>query len=480
MYVLLNISYWIYNILYALYLLLIIGSITVVISENRNPAKSLAWILALIFLPVLGLILYLFFGQSLRNERMLSQQNRKLLQESNKPPVVDIDALPLSDNCHQLLTMCRKLGHFSSYYYPDNAVKIYTKGGEKFADLLADMERAQRFIHMQYFIFRDDEMGCRVRDALVAAVERGVEVRLLYDDMGSWTVSRRFFRDMKRRGVEVHAFMRVALPNPSLRINYRNHRKIVVIDGSIGYIGGMNVADRYVNGDDDLSWRDTHMRVEGAAVHGMQLSFAIDWSYECKTLLSGEYYFPPVAAKGNKGMQIIPSGPIGGWENIAIMCQKIVSMAHEYVYIQTPYFLPTDSLTDALVVAALSGVDVRVMIPNRPDSIILRWGSFSYVARMLQAGVKVYLYMPGVMHAKTIVADDELTSIGSANFDFRSFEHNFETNALIYDREMALQVKHDFIADAEHCRLVTQEEWSKRPWLQRVCESVVKLISPVL
>lgn len=476
--ILLLISNWLYNTLYILYLLLVASSIFVVITENRNPSKSLAWILALMFLPVVGLVLYLFFGQSLRNERMLSKQNRLLLQASNKPPKVDLEKLPISENSRRLLTMCQKLGN--AYYYPGNDVRMYTKGREKFADLIDDLRNAKHFIHMQYFIFRDDRLGYQIRDELVAAVQRGVEVRVLFDDMGSWTVNRRFFRNMQKNGIDVHPFMRVAFPNPSLRINYRNHRKIVVIDGKIGYIGGMNIADRYVDGDDDHSWRDTHLRIEGPAVHGLQISFAIDWSYECKTLLSDGFYFPPIEPIGDKGIQIITSGPIGEWENIALMCQKIVSMAHRYVYIQTPYFLPTDTLINALSVAALSGIDVRIMLPNRPDSIILRWGSFSYIAQMLQAGVKIYLYMPGVLHAKTIVADDELVSIGSANFDFRSFEHNFETNALIYDTELALSVKRDFCNDATECREVSAIEWQERPWTQKMCESVVRLISPVL
>lgn len=255
------------------------------------------------FLPVVGLVLYLFFGQSLRNERMLSKQNRLLLQASNKPPKVDLETLHLSENSRRLLTMCQKLGN--AYYYPGNDVRMYTKGREKFADLIDDLRNAKHFIHMQYFIFRDDRLGCQIRDELVAAVQRGVEVRVLFDDMGSWTVSRRFFRNMQKNGIDVHPFMRVAFPNPSLRINYRNHRKIVVIDGKIGYIGGMNIADRYVDGDDDHSWRDTHLRIEGPAVHGLQISFAIDWSYECKTLLSDGFYFPPIEPIGDKGIQII-------------------------------------------------------------------------------------------------------------------------------------------------------------------------------
>lgn len=475
----LQISTWFVNALYVIYAVLVLSSILVVISENRNAAKSLAWILALIFLPVLGLLLYLLFGQSMRSETLLSQSNREKLFNSNKLPDVDIETLHLSENNKQLIKMCNRLD--ASRFYPGNDVSIYVRGRDKFADLLFDIRNAQKFIHIQYFIFRDDELGRQVRDALLDAVKRGVEVRLLYDDMGCMTVDRRFFKNMAKQGVEVRAFMRIIHIRRSWRLNYRNHRKIVVIDGLVGYIGGMNVADRYVNGDKDLSWRDTHMRIVGPAVHGLQMSFSIDWCYESENVLSDEKYFPKLLPTGNTGVQVILSGPTGPWNTIAMMCEKIVSMAQDYVYIQTPYFLPTDSLVYALQVAALSGVDVRIMIPNRTDWSVMRWGSFSYISQMLSAGVKMYLYQPGMLHAKTIVVDDELVSIGSANFDFRSFEHNFETNALVYDKEQALCVKDDFIIDMKHCVLIDNlDQWRQRPLIQKMYESVVRLVSPVL
>ena len=475
----LQISTWFVNALYIAYAVLVLSSILVVISENRNAAKSLAWILALIFLPVLGLLLYLLFGQSLRHETLLSQSNREKLFNSNKLPDVDIDALPFSENNKQLIKMCNRLD--ASRFYPGNDVRVYVRGNEKFEDLLFDIRHAQKFIHTQYFIFRDDVLGRRIRDALVEAAERGVEVRLLFDDMGCFTVRRGFFKEMKARGVEVRAFMRIFQFRPSWRLNFRNHRKIVVIDGQVGYIGGMNVADRYVDGDKDLSWRDTHMRVAGPAVHGLQMSFSIDWCYESKNVLSDEKYFPHLSPTGETGVQVILSGPTGPWNTVAMMCEKIVSMAHDYVYIQTPYFLPTDSLVYALQVAALSGVDVRVMIPNHTDWVVMRWGSFSYISQMLSAGVKIYLYQPGMLHAKTIVVDDELVSIGSANFDFRSFEHNFETNALVYSTEQALRVKEDFMVDVQHCVLIDDlDQWRQRPFVQKIYESVVRLVSPVL
>lgn len=472
-------SPWLFNVLYVIYILLILSTIFVVISENRNPAKSLAWILALIFLPVVGLVLYLLFGQSLRHESLLSKSNREQLFNSNKLPDVNVDSLPLSEDSRQLINLCNKFR--SAHFYEGNEVKIYTKGQEKFKDLLSDISNAKKFVHLQYFIFRDDLLGRSVRDELIAAARRGVEVRVLYDDMGCFTVNRRFYRAMRESGIETRAFMRIFQLRPSLRINFRNHRKIVVVDGNVGYIGGMNIADRYINGDIDLSWRDTHMRIEGPAVHGLQMSFAVDWAHESKTILSEEKYYPRLDVCGDKGVQIIMSGPTGGWDTIAMMCEKIVSMANDYVYIQTPYFLPTDSLVYALQVAAMSGVDVRVMIPDRPDWVVMRWAAFSYISQMLSAGVKIYLYNPGVLHAKTIVADDELVSVGSANFDFRSFEHNFETNALVYNKDMALRVKADFFDDMQHCTLIDDlEKWRQRPFSQKVCESLVRLVAPVL
>lgn len=464
--------------LYITYILLVVSSIFVVVAETGNAAKSTAWILALIFLPGLGLLLYILFGQNLQGKKLLSRVDWDKLSRWGRLPNPSVESLPISSDSKQLISMCTRLG--MAYYYPDNDVRVYLKGREKFDDLIADIRNAKSFIHIQYFIFRDDALGREVAQALVDAVERGVEVRLLYDDMGCITVDRNFFKKLRKKGVEVRSFMRVFHWRPLWRINYRNHRKVVVIDGHVGYIGGMNIADRYVNGDEDNSWRDTHMRIEGPAVRGLQVSFTLDWAME-KEFLDDERYYPPLSPAGNKGVQIIASGPIGGWDNIEFACAKAISMTRNYVYIQTPYFLPTDSLLNTLQIAALSGVDVRVMIPNMTDWKVMRYGSFSYVSQLLSAGVKVYLYMPGMLHSKTIVVDDEMLSIGSANFDFRSFEHNFEANALVYDDELAKQAKADFFNDMQHCVMIESlEQWRKRPFMQKVGESIVRLISPVL
>ena len=275
-------------------------------------------------------------------------------------------------------------------------------------------------------------------------------------------------------------FLEITFPQLASRINYRNHRKITIIDGHIGYIGGMNIADRYIEGLKWGIWRDTHLRIEGPAVQGLQLLFAVDWSFECKEVLSAPHFFPPIEDRGESGIQIAPGGPIGEWSNIAMLFLKAITNAKKAVYIQTPYFLPTDSLAKALQTAALAKVDVRVMIPERSDSQILRFASFSYIAEMLKAGVKVYFYQPGLLHAKTVIIDDELCTVGSTNFDFRSFEHNFEANAFIYDREVNSEMKRIFIDDQQHCRRIILHYWRHRPLWQKGLESIMRLLSPVL
>ena len=285
---------------------------------------------------------------------------------------------------------------------------------------------------------------------------------------------------MQDAGIAVRPFLEITFPQLASRINYRNHRKITVIDGKIGYIGGMNIADRYVEGTKWGTWRDTHLRIEGPAVRGLQLLFAVDWSYECKEVLSDSRFFPPVADKGKSGIQIAPGGPIGEWSNIAMLFLKAITNAKKNVYIQTPYFLPTESLVKALQTAALAKVDVRLMIPERSDSTVLRFASFSYITEMLRAGVKVYFYQPGILHSKTIIIDDELCSVGSTNFDFRSFEHNFEANAFIYDREVNSEMKRIFLEDQQQCRRIIQHYWRHRPLYQKGIESIMRLLSPVL
>ena len=469
---------WLYTTLNILYVFTTVSIIIVIIMENRNPVKSLAWVVVLVCFPFVGIIFYLFFGQNYRKKRMISRKGRQELKKTDEMITTDIHSLPISDTAKQTVYCAQTLDN--APYYSGNQVRIFTNGKEKFDVLLQDLKAAQSYVHLQYYIIENDNIGRRIKRALLDCAHRGVQVRILYDDVGCRSIKKQFFKDMEAAGIEIHPFLKVSFSRVTSRINYRNHRKICVIDGEIGYIGGMNIADRYIDGVSWGIWRDTHLRVAGPAAHGLEYSFAVDWSFERKELLSDTYYFPRTDTPGTTGMQIVTSGPIGKWYNLSMLFLKAISSAKRYVYLQTPYFLPTDSLMKVIQAAALSRVDIRIMLPERSDSKILMLASNSYVAQLLSAGAKVYFYKPGMLHSKAIVIDDEIATVGSTNFDFRSFEHNFEANALIYDPAVAIEMKEIFLNDQSKCRRVTSHEWRKRSRHRKIQESLMRLLSPVL
>lgn len=473
-----DINDWLYTSLYVIYFITIISTIIVVISENRNPVKSIAWIVVLLFLPIVGIVFYFFFGQEYRRQRMISRKGKRKLLRNISYGEFDTSESQLSDSAKQQIKLGFNLNQ--ALLYPGNKVTIYTTGKEKFIDLKKELLKASLFIHLQYYIFNDDVLGHEIRDILIEKAKKGVEVRVIYDDVGCWRVKNKFFSEMIDAGIEVNPFFEVNFPQLANKINYRNHRKIVIIDGKVGFIGGMNIADRYYNGVSWGIWRDTHMRIEGPAVQGLQSSFAVDWCFTSRELLSESIYFPSVAPQGKIDIQIITSGPIGEWKEISLTFLKAIGNAKQYIYIQTPYFLPTESLMKILQVAALAKVDVRLMLPEKSDSPVLQRASHSYITPMLKAGVKVYFYQPGFLHAKSIVIDDEFSTIGSTNLDFRSFDHNFEVNAFMYNKELALDMKNIFLNDQKNCRRITLKHWINRPLQKRIVESVVRLLSPVL
>lgn len=308
----------------------------------------------------------------------------------------------------------------------------------------------------------------------------GVEVRVIYDDVGCWKVPKRFYEEMREAGVDVRSFLKVRFPLFTSKVNYRNHRKIVVIDGQVGFVGGMNLAERYMRGLSWGLWRDTHLMIEGRAVHGLQTAFLLDWYFVDRTIISSARYFPKVDNRGTALAQIVTSEPVGQWREIMQgLCMAIVS-ARKYFYMQTPYFLPTESVLVAMQTAALAGVDVRLMLPMRADNRVTHLGSCSYLADVLRAGVKVYFYKPGFLHSKLMVSDDEFSTVGSTNVDFRSFEHNFEVNAFIYDTETALQMREVFLQDQRASVQLSLKRWLKRPWYQKAAESVIRLMAPLL
>lgn len=475
---------WIYWFLTVAYAVTIISIVGVIVSENRNPVKSLAWVTVLLALPALGLILYIIFGRNIKNKRIISRRNRRRLRRRESAYRADLSKLPHNSQTNSIVRLAHSLS--GSVYYRNSSAMIYNNGAQKMDALIADINNARHYINIQYYIISDDKTGSRLRDALIERARAGVTVRVIYDHVGSFKVRRRFFKQMQREGIQVYPFFKVTFPGLGSRINWRNHRKICVIDGIVGYIGGMNIADRYVDGGKFPLWRDLHMRITGPAVSALQYSFAVDWNFMGQPLIEDaipedvpEQSVPadsiPVA-----GMQLLTAGPTGQWSNIAFMMLKAISSARKCIYIQTPYFVPTEALLNALQVSALSGVDVRIMIPRRSDSDMLRWASSSYIKECLQAGIKIYLFEAGMLHSKAMLVDDEFATIGSTNFDFRSVEHNFESNMFVYSREFNERLKRIFLEDQARSHRVTSTEWRRRPLGQKTMESVMRLFAPIL
>lgn len=473
-----HIQFIVGTIFILLYSITILGLVLVIITENRNPLKTIPWVIVLLLAPGIGLLFYFFFGQDNRKQRIISRRTYKRIMKGPQGRKMPQDVCSVPETYQPLSTLLDNSNHASLLY--GSEITIYTNGKDKFKDLLHELSQAKHHIHLQYYIFCDDEIGNEVRDLLMAKAGEGVEVRVLYDDVGCWNVKSRFFKEMKEAGIEVHAFLKVAFPIFTSKVNYRNHRKIVVIDGKIGFMGGMNIADRYTKGISWGHWRDSHFRIIGKGVHGLQAAFLIDWYVVSKKLLNNKIYYPEVGSYSDSIMQIATSGPVGQWRTLLQAAIFIIANAKKYVFIQTPYFLPTEGLNQALQTAALGGVDVRLMLPKRSDTRTANMATHSFIDEMVKAGVKVYFYEPGFLHAKLVVSDDSITSIGSANMDFRSFEHNFEINAFVYQPSFALQMKKVFLHDMQHCERLIPSRWLKRPLKQRIAESFMRLFSPLL
>lgn len=451
-----------------------------VLKENRNPIRSLAWVIALIFLPVVGLVFYIFFGRSLRGQHMISRMNKRRIITTMAPRHVNLNSLNLSRAERNLVKLARNIS--SSFYTINNKIEIFTNGEDKFTSLKKDLEEARHSIFLQYYIFLDDTLGHEIAEILMKKARQGLDVKVIYDHVGSFSARNKFFKMMNSAGVETHPFFRVTFPQFANRVNWRNHRKLVIIDEKIGYIGGMNIADRYVNRQSHgWGWRDTHFRLEGDITESLLYSFVVDWNFRNQ---EHPMYYPRKAVetqiRNQLGMQLVTSGPLAQWNNLSLCFLKAITAATKCIYIQTPYFLPTDALRNALEAAALSKIDVRIMIPRRSDSKMLQYASFSYITQCLKAGIKIYLYNPGMLHAKSMIIDDNFVTAGSTNFDFRSFENNFESNLMIYDREVNTRMREIFFEDMQKCTKVTNSSWRERPLLQRSVESVVRLVSPIL
>ena len=469
--------HWLFLVVYSI---IIIITMVRVLMDNRQPAKTMAWMLVLMFIPFLGIILYIFFGQNTRKERKIWQQSLDQLTKRSMLEFVEQKDFNIPEEYRTISNLF--MNQNLALPFKNNEVEIYTSGYDFFPSLLMEIGKAEHHIHIDTFIISDDPLGRIIADALIDKAKQGVEVRLIYDDVGSWRTPNSFFTRMRNEGIEVYAFMPVRFPAFTSRVNYRNHRKICVIDGEVGFIGGMNIARRYVQGTPKLSWRDTHVKLTGAAVYGLQRAFLVDWYFVSKVLITERSYYPEIIiGQNNSLVQVVTSSPTSLWPEIEQGYVRILTNAKHYVYMETPYFLPTDPILFAMRVAALSGVDVRLMIPYETDTKVVEWASRSYVIEASRAGVKILLYRKGFNHSKLLVSDDAMATIGSTNVDFRSFENDFEANAFFYDKKIALQVKEVFLADQkDSIDLDDVRRFIKKPFLQRLWESFVRLLSPLL
>ncbi|MDR0363893.1 MAG: cardiolipin synthase [Bacteroidales bacterium] len=475
-----------------IYFILIILTIIKIIYDTRNSVKSLAYILVVVFIPVVGMFIYFSIGENYRKKKFYKAKNANslLLYQELKPMIETyadeaIAKYPkLYDSNGQIIKML--VTESLSPLAAVGKMKLLLNGENKFPELLKAMENAQDHIHIEYFVYNDDEIGVTVKDVMIKKAREGVKVRFIFDDYGSHIVRRKMLRELREAGVEAYPFYEIKIYALANRMNYRNHRKIVVIDGKIGFIGGINIADRYVNnGKNKLFWRDTHLMLEGNAATSLQYIFFSDWNF-CKKqenlLTINEQYFPVDFSHDidDESIQIAASGPDSRNADIMLSFLGIIMGSKKRLYITTPYFIPNETIVDAIKYSALSGVDVRLLVPGISDSRVVNAASCSYYQELLESGVRIYRYQKGFVHAKTIVSDDKLSVIGTANMDIRSFDLMFEVNANIYSREMNEQLYQTFLDDLQESVEVLFEEWNHRSKLIKFGEYCARLISPLL
>ncbi len=457
------------------YVVFIVAVICVIVHDKRrDPVKALGWITVIALLPVVGVVLYMLFGRNMRKARKFGMKLQRFEGASRE------HARTIDDNRNTITLL---LNNSQTPLTLHNRVTVLNNGKATFAAIIEALKGARETINMEYYIFENDRIGGRIAKILRDKARAGVEVRFIYDDVGSWGLSPRFLGEMRRSGVKVRCFQRVVFPWLTSKVNYRNHRKIVVVDGRVAFTGGINIADRYlVRRGKNGMWRDTHLCIEGEAVAMLQTVFLTDW-YFLNRREPADFdakFFPASEVVDESPVQIAASGPDSDWATIMQAFFSAITRAREHIYISSPYFLPNQAILTALKVAALGGIDVRVMIPSRSDSKIVYWATRSYIGELLDAGIKVYLYNKGFNHSKTIMIDGRFSSVGTANMDMRSFEDNFEVSAIMYDPAIAAELEGYFLADLRHSTLLTREKWDARSGLHSIYESLARLLSPLL
>ncbi len=474
------------------YLVNFLVVLNLVFREKRNSNTTLTWITILVLVPVLGFVLYFTFGRDLSKNNMfqLKEKDDKILKSNILKTQVALHSdLRFDRSANEHKDMISALANSNNAHYTtNNSVDIYPDSRKFFNSLIAELKKATNYINIQFYIFKDDSIGKEIIDILVKKAKDGVEIRFLYDDVGGRNLSQKSINHLKENGVKVASFFPSFLKIVNFNINYRNHRKIVVIDNCVGFVGGFNIGDEYLGLNPKFGeWRDTHTKLTGDCVMDLNMRFMLDWKYTTKEDLDLYSHFQNSRGKcrckdGNIGVQIVSSGPdIIDLDEIKYGYIKMIQKATKYVYIQSPYLILDSTLIETLKIACLSGVDVRIMIPSKPDHPFVYWASYSYAGELLKFGAKIYTYGENAfLHAKTIVSDDSICSIGTANMDIRSFELNFEVNAFIYSQEKSIELREIFEKDIINSKEITPEIYHSRSTYIRFKESISRLLSSVL
>jgi len=472
---------------YVLLFVFVAFPLIIILLDNRSPVKTISWILVLVLLPFVGILLYIYFGRNYRKmkiftrKELIDAESFRLISQKYEIDINKINEFASRKICSKHNLMKLLYNNSKASLTINNQVVVMNSGKDTFDQIIQSIKAARHHIHLEYYIIEDDLIGNIIKNLLIEKASEGIEVRLIYDDVGSWSLSKDFLKELSAGGVQVFSFMPVRSYRFANKINYRNHRKIIVVDSEIGFVGGINIADRYLHGRNYSGfWRDTHLMIQGDAVLSLQVIFAMDWYFMSGVLLQDDRYFSRFPVEGNVMLQIAASGPDSDWSSVMQTYYAAIATATRYVYISTPYFLPNEGIMLALRAASLSGIEIKILLPDQNDSYFTNWGSRSYLSELLEAGIEVYFYTKGFTHSKLMMVDDVFCTVGTSNMDVRSFDQNFEVNALIYDTLTTSKLKKAFFEDLKHSYSLTMEKHKSRSTYDKLRESVARLFSPVL
>jgi len=481
-------------VLYIMNLFLAVYAATSMVMRRQDPVKTLTWVTVLILLPYFGLVFYFFFGMHYRKKRLYSFKGDADYRLRKEISAQQAEYIKDNPNVLGALEPYKKiiyqnLRNSYTLVEENSSIDFYFTGKESLDAMYDAIRQAESHIHLQSYIFENDRIGNKFAQLLMAKAQEGVEVRVIYDGMGSISLKREFVEQMEASGVEMLCFAKVTLPLPTSKVNYRNHRKILVVDGKVGFLGGVNIADRYYYGNEQGAWHDTHMKVVGESVISLQASFFLDRYFILnRKIRKRKKYFPQldISKSGEQegerkiATQTVVCGPDSNWASIMQCFFSAITVARNHIYIVSPYFTPNESILNAIKIAALGNIDVRIMLPDKSDTRLAHYSTMSYISELLEAGVKIYLFKKGFNHSKVVCIDGEVSIVGSANMDMRSFEHNFEILSVIYDKECTSVIERQFITDAQACMQLNPVRWAKRGREQKIAESVARLCAPLL